>query len=370
MPGHSGLGWWVNRAPDGTRLWKSAPEDAFGGAGAGHQFLLVVPSLDLIVVRNGQRLDPTLPFDEGLDRYVVAPVVRAISATRKAPYPPSPVIKAIHWAPQGSIVRKARGSDTWPMTWADDDAQYTAFGDGQGFDPPVPEKLSLGFARVVGPPEDFAGINIRSATGERKGDGAEGEKASGMLSVGGVLYMWARNAGNSRLAWSSDHAKTWTWSDWRFEDELRLPDVPELRQGLRRGQGRLRLHLLPGWRQRLPGRRPDGPGEGAQRAGSPNGGPTSSSGARARGDADLDRGHRRTPGGLRPSGGMLPLGDQLRSGPEAVSLVPDLARRRPVPGRVRDLRRPRALGARGRRCTSPRTGTSGRARRAASRPDG
>ena len=28
-----------------------------------------------------------------------------------------------------------------------------------------------------------------------------------MLMVGGVLYLWVRNAGNSRLAWSSDHAK-------------------------------------------------------------------------------------------------------------------------------------------------------------------
>ena len=154
MPGHSGLGWWVNTGPDGTRLWKSAPEDAFGGAGAGHQFLLVVPSLGLIGVRNGERLDPTLPFDEGLDRYVVAPVVRTISATRKAPYPPSPVIREIHWASKETIVRKARGSDTWPMTWADDDAQYTAYGDGHGFEPQVPDKLSLGLAKVIGPPED------------------------------------------------------------------------------------------------------------------------------------------------------------------------------------------------------------------------
>jgi CubicO group peptidase (beta-lactamase class C family) len=223
MPGHSGLGWWVNRAPDGSRLWRSAPEDAFGGAGAGHQFLLVVPSLGLIVVRNGERLDPTLPFDEGLDRFVVGPLVRAISSTRKPPYPPSPVIRGIHWAPKKAIVRKAIGSDTWPMTWADDDAQYTAYGDGQGFDPPAPEKLSLGLARVVGPPEEFTGINIRSATGERKGDGARGEKASGMLSVGGVLYLWARNAGNSRLAWSSDHAATWTWSDWKFEASFGCP---------------------------------------------------------------------------------------------------------------------------------------------------
>ena len=87
----------------------------------------------------------------------------------------------------------------------------------------VPDKLSLGFARVVGPPEDFTGINIRSATGERKGDGARGQKASGMLMVGGVLYMWVRNAGNSQLAWSSDHARTWTWCGWRFETSFGCP---------------------------------------------------------------------------------------------------------------------------------------------------
>jgi CubicO group peptidase (beta-lactamase class C family) len=223
LPGHSGLAWWTNPEHDGSRLWKSAPEDAFGGSGAGNQFLLVVPSLDLIVVRNGNQLDPALTFDEALDRYVVALVLRAVSTNREAPYPPSPVIRGVHWAPRESIIRKAKGSDIWPMTWADDDALYTAYGDGQGFDPPVPEKLSLGFARIVGPPEDFAGINIRSATGERKGGGDQGQKASGMISVGGVLYMWVRNAGNSRLAWSSDHATTWTWSDWKFESSFGCP---------------------------------------------------------------------------------------------------------------------------------------------------
>jgi CubicO group peptidase (beta-lactamase class C family) len=118
LPGHSGLGWWVNTGLDGTRLWESAPGDAYGGAGAGQQFLVVVPSLDLIVVRNGQQLDPTLSFEEGLNRYVVEPVVRAISTNRKAPATPSPVIKSIHWASQATIVRKARGSDTWPLPWA------------------------------------------------------------------------------------------------------------------------------------------------------------------------------------------------------------------------------------------------------------
>src|SRR5262249_11171248 len=152
-----------------------------------------------------------LLFDEGLDWYVVAPVVRACATGRVAPYPPSPLIRDVRWAPRETIARKARGSDTWPMTWAEDAALYTAYGDGRGFEPFEPDKLSLGFDKVVGPPHDFTGINIRSASGEQTGEGAAGKKASGMLMVGGVLYMCVRNAGNSELAWSSDHAKTWTW---------------------------------------------------------------------------------------------------------------------------------------------------------------
>ena len=223
LPGHSGLGWWVNAGPGGSKLWASAPVDAFGGAGAGQQLLLVVPSLDLIVVRNGDRLDPDLGFDEGLDRHVIGPIVRAIAADRAAPYPPSPVIKGVSWAPVETIRREARGGDNWPLTWGDDDALYTAYGDGRGFEPFAPRKLSLGFARVDGPPDAFRGVNIPSESGERIGDGAKGEKASGLLMVDGVLYMWARNAGNSRLAWSGDHGKTWTWSNWRFETSFGCP---------------------------------------------------------------------------------------------------------------------------------------------------
>ncbi len=78
LPGHSGLGWWANSAWQGNRLWKSAPEDAFGGAGAGQQFLLVVPSLGLIVVRNGENLDASLSFWDGLEKHVVAPVMGAL----------------------------------------------------------------------------------------------------------------------------------------------------------------------------------------------------------------------------------------------------------------------------------------------------
>lgn len=224
MPNHSGLGWWTNRGPDGAgRKWKSAPDDAFGAAGAGQQLLLVVPSLDLIVVRNGERMDDALSFDAGLETYVIAPVMNAFAVRPGAPYPPSPVIEAVAWAPSSAIVRQARDSDNWPVTWADDDDLYTAYGDGTGFDPKVPEKLSLGLARISGSPPDFRGVNLRSPTGEQRGDGESGRKASGMLMVDGVLYLWARNAGNSQLAWSGDRGRTWTWSDWRFTTSFGFP---------------------------------------------------------------------------------------------------------------------------------------------------
>ena len=199
LPNHSGLGWWVNREMDGSRHWKAAHPDAFWGAGAGHQILLIIPSLNLIVVRNGEQLDKTLSYDNGLETRLVTPLMQALAESRAAPYPPSPVIKGMDWAPKENIIRKAQGSDNWPLTWADDDSLFTAYGDGNGFEPGVPEKLSLGFAKVSGLPPDFTGVNIRALTGEQKGEGQHGRKAGGVLMVEGVLYLWARTPATRNL---------------------------------------------------------------------------------------------------------------------------------------------------------------------------
>jgi CubicO group peptidase (beta-lactamase class C family) len=50
--GHCGMGWWTNNG----RRYPWLPTDAVWGAGAGDQLLLVVPSLNLIMVRNGDVL--------------------------------------------------------------------------------------------------------------------------------------------------------------------------------------------------------------------------------------------------------------------------------------------------------------------------
>ncbi|HID07180.1 MAG TPA: DUF4185 domain-containing protein [Armatimonadetes bacterium] len=130
-------------------------------------------------------------------------------------YSPSPMIASVTFAPRTQIIIKAQGSDNWPITWGDDNCLYTAYGDGWGFKPFTDVKLSLGFAKVIGMPPHFRGVNIRSPTGERFGDGPRGAKASGMLMVDGVLYMWVRNVSNSMLAWSEDHGKTWRYG-FRF----------------------------------------------------------------------------------------------------------------------------------------------------------
>src|SRR5438105_1190728 len=76
---------------------------------------------------------------------------------------------------------------------------------------------------MEGSAANFLGVNVRAPTIEQKGDGKAGRKASGMLMVDGVLYLLARNAGNSQLAWSEDHGRTWTWSTWKFTSSFGCP---------------------------------------------------------------------------------------------------------------------------------------------------
>ncbi len=212
------------------------PRDAYWALGLGDSFVAVCPSLDLVAVRLGLGSTKSqLPGGEdwglrvaGFLRLVTASVKDsgdarpAARAGAELP-PPSPVIRGIRWAPKETIVRKAEGSDNWPLTWGDDDALYGAYGDGRGFEPYVPEKLSLGLARVSGLPPDIAGLNVRAPTLEQMGDGRGGKKASGLLMVERVLYLWARNAGNAQLAWSPDRGATWSWCDWKLAPGFGCP---------------------------------------------------------------------------------------------------------------------------------------------------
>ena len=241
---HYGLLWWNNN--DGTLA--DVPRDAFWTWGLYDSLIVVIPSLDVVVARAGKSLprekdaghyDVLKPFLGPIvasvkdrpecGRGLSAPTADATSPNRSrgAEAPPtfqkSPVIREIIWAPRETIIRRAKGSDNWPMTWADDDVLYTAYGDGNGFESFTPEKRSLGLAKITGEPAGFTGVNLRSPSIEQKGDGKRGVKASGLLCVDGVLYLLARNAGNSQLVWSADHGATWTWSDWKCTESFGCP---------------------------------------------------------------------------------------------------------------------------------------------------
>lgn len=103
----------------------------------------------------------------------------------------------------------------------DDQLYAAAYGDGQGVDPQVLEKLSLGFASIEGPASEFYGTNIEYENAE-KGDGRVGKKASSLLIIEDTLYMWVRNVDANgqecQLAWSDTEATTWEWIDWTFPE--------------------------------------------------------------------------------------------------------------------------------------------------------
>ena len=224
---HYGYLWWNNA--DGSI--SGVPRDAYWSWGLYDSLIIVIPSLDIVAARTGKSWKRTSPEHYDVLKGFLQPLVAAVkedvalnhAGDKAPPYPPSPVFEGIEWAPPETIIRKARGSDNWPTTWGDDDRLYTAYGDGRGFQPFVERKLSMGLCIVTGKPPMFHGENLRAPTLETRGDGAKGKKASGILMVDRNLYLWARNAGKSQLAWSKDRGKTWEWSDWKFTASFGCP---------------------------------------------------------------------------------------------------------------------------------------------------
>ena len=237
LPNVHGHAWWVNSDGKGGKHHDCLPEDAFWGAGAGFQIAMGIPSLNLIMVRNGQNpleVDEAAKKTGGVtdrvrdraqERVILKPLLES-RIPKVSPYPESTKIAA-KWDPVSKVRRFAGGgairdgSDNWPCTWADDNRLYTAYGDGYGFAPYVPNKLGMGFARIEGGADTFTTVNIRSDA-ENTSYGRNGRKASGVLSVDGTLYLLARNDNkqgrHSRIGWSTDRARTFQWCRWNFKE--------------------------------------------------------------------------------------------------------------------------------------------------------
>jgi hypothetical protein len=158
----------------------------------------------------------------GLAALTATVVLVARPRMNASPYPPSPVIAGyeLDWR---THQRLAPGSGDWAITWADDDHQYTAWGNGGGFGgTEVDGRVYLGFARVEGPKDDYQAHNVWGGKAPEN-DAQFGGKSYGIISVDGKLYMWrcGDTDGLSALDFqelhvSTDHSATWSSTGVKF----------------------------------------------------------------------------------------------------------------------------------------------------------
>jgi hypothetical protein len=146
-----------------------------------------------------------------------------MSATQSAPYPRSPVIKSVTWHVE-TLKSAAPGSDLWPVTWGPDGHIYASWGDGGGFGGTNSNgRVSMGFARIKGPPEKYVAVNINGGKNcKHLASFPNRGKTGGIVFVDGVLYArlnlqdgtWPNV--NHSLIWSDDFAASWKQSSWKW----------------------------------------------------------------------------------------------------------------------------------------------------------
>ncbi|TNF98414.1 MAG: hypothetical protein EP297_08120, partial [Gammaproteobacteria bacterium] len=161
-----------------------------------------------------------------------------------APYPNSAFIKEVDiaWPTHN---QRAPGSDNWPVTWANDNHQYSSWGDGGGFKGTNAKgRVSLGFARIEGDSisegteDPFKGVNIFGGYQPQVPSPIDG-KSYGILSVDDSLYAWISPGSGpdgyqeARLYQSSDYARSWESLPWSFtkEDKFIFPAFLQFDKG-------------------------------------------------------------------------------------------------------------------------------------------
>lgn len=101
----------------------------------------------------------------------------------------SPVITGVRFD-LDTLVQHAEGSDNWAITWADDESQFTIWGDGGGFGgTDILARVSMGVARIDGDVDNFTTQNVWGGKGALAKADITG-KSYGILAVGPDLWFW------------------------------------------------------------------------------------------------------------------------------------------------------------------------------------
>lgn len=120
-----------------------------------------------------------------VDTLVASDTVQFPAGAQRATPPNSVAVAPVGAAFEpGTLSSAAIGSDLWPMTWADDGNQYTAWGDGFGFAGGT-TKWSYGISRISGGPVGYTATDVLHGP-----EGINHGKIASMISVNGVLYLW------------------------------------------------------------------------------------------------------------------------------------------------------------------------------------
>jgi hypothetical protein len=192
----------------------------------------------------------------------------------------SPIIAGLRWTtPRAPCPVDGIHGDTYPMTWADDDAIYMSSGDPNWAEiDGLPRKIlwpdaaanpalypligGLDLERLTGQGAEFGVEQVNSMPGFI-GPGGQGAKPSGLISVDGSLYLAAQNllgwrpsphrpnsqhGSDAAIIRSDDHGRTWQ------------PDLTGILTSLEAthfdrpsGRWRERHDSWQGWRPMFPG---------------------------------------------------------------------------------------------------------------------
>lgn len=165
---------------------------------------------------------------------VVVGGVVVVAALRNQPglgvmgvVPPESTFFSTVYVEESSTYNTDSDGDLWPVAWSDDDYLYGANGDGKGFALGA-QMADIVVNRIGGSPDTRNITGIRLASGDQVGqvwsDPAKyNRKPTGMVSVGGVLYLAVQDlhSGSSAatfndvpaatIAKSTDKGKSWSW---------------------------------------------------------------------------------------------------------------------------------------------------------------